>query len=81
MNPVEEIKGAAKSAFTYKNFLYILLSVMLLFLVASIFGFTGWVTDPWGKAKAAWEKNKAKTSALLVFAVTAAATATNALSL
>lgn len=81
MNPVEEIKGAAKSAFTFKNFLYIMLSVMLLFFVASLFGKSSWLTDPWGSAKAAWEKNKAKASVLLVFATTAAATATNALSL
>lgn len=81
MNPVTEIKDAAKSAFTLKNFLYILLSVALLFLVASIFGFTQWVVDPWGQAKAAWEKNKSKAGVILVFATTAAATATNALSL
>lgn len=46
MNPVGEVTSAAKSAFTLKNMLYILLSVVGLFLIFNLFGLTDWLLYP-----------------------------------
>lgn len=83
MNPVGEVTNAAKSAFTLKNMLYILLSVVGLFLIFNLFGWTAWLVTPRDAfVDLAKRKGWMKTaSVVMCFATCAAATATNALML
>lgn len=83
MNPVNEVTTAAKSAFTLKNMLYVLLSVMGLFLIFNLFGLTAYLVTPKDAfADLAKRRGWIKTaSVVMVFATCAAATATNALML
>ena len=83
MNPVNEVTTAAKSAFTLKNMLYVLLSVMGLFLIFNLFGWTAYLVTPKDAfTDLAKRKGWIKGAAVVIcFATCAAATATNALML
>lgn len=81
MNPVEQVSTAAKSAFTFKNMLLGLFTIMGLFLIFNLLGLTQWLVQPkdafvdLAKRKG-WMKGAAT---IICFATCAGATATNAL--
>ena len=80
MNPVGEVSCAAKSAFTFKNLVIGLFTLLGLAALADVLGLTDWLLRPVTSAKVWYARNKGRAaSAVLVFATTAAATATNGL--
>lgn len=78
MNPVSEVTSAAKSAFSLKNLLIALFSFIALAAIFDFFGKSEWLFKPFTMAKNKFSKTVA---VLIVFATTAAVTATNALML
>ena len=60
MDATKTVTDAAKSAFTLKNVLLFIFSLLLIFLALDFFGMTGWILQPVTTFKDWNAKRKAK---------------------